>query len=76
MEPYRPFVDALVLAAVNKGVGELTADGKVTLLKIPTLDVIINEQRSPLMVAIQQTTASLQQCYAGVRKSLKLPSFV
>lgn len=76
MEPYRPFVDALVLAAVNKGVGELTPDGKVTLLKIPTLDVIINEQRSPLMVAVQQTTASLQQCYAGTRKSLKLPSFV
>ena len=76
MEPYRPFVDALVLTLVKEGVGELTSESKQTLLKIPTLDVIINQQRSPLMVAVQQTTASLQQCYAGTRKTLKLPSFV
>jgi len=76
MEPYRPFVDTLVLTLVKEGVGELTSESKQTLLKIPTLDVIVNQQRSPLMVAVQQTTASLQQCYAGTRKSLKIPSFV
>lgn len=76
MEPYRPFVDQIVLYLVNNGVGELTSESKQTLLKIPTLDVIINQQRSPLMVAVQQTTASLQHCYAGTRKTLKLPSFV
>ena len=76
MEPYRPFVDTLVLSLVKEGVGELTSESKKALLKTPTLDVIINQQRSPLMVAVQQTTASLQQCYAGTRKSLKLPSFV
>lgn len=76
MEPYRPFVDALILTLINEGVGELTSESKQTLLKIPTLDVIINQQRSPLMVAVQQTTASLQQCYEGRRKTLKLPAFV
>ena len=76
MEPYRPFVDAVVLTLVKEGIGELTSESKQTLLKIPTLDVMINQQRSPLMVAIQQTTASLQYCYAGTRKTLKLPSFV
>lgn len=76
MEPYRPFVDQVVLYLVNNGVGELTSESKQTLLKIPTLDVIINQQRSPLMVAVQQTTASLQHCYAGTLKTLKLPSFV
>lgn len=76
MEPYRPFVDTLVLTLVKEGIEELTSESKQTLLKIPTLDVMINQQRSPLMVAIQQTTASLQHCYAGTRKTLKLPSFV
>lgn len=76
MEPYRPFVDTLVLTLVKQGAGELNFESKQTLLKIPTLDVIINQQRSPLMVAVQQTTASLQHCYAGTRKTLKLPSFV
>jgi len=76
MEPYRPFVDRVVLHLVSNGVGELTSDSKEILLKIPTLDVEINQQKSPLMVAVQQTTASLQQCYADQRKTLKLPVFV
>jgi CRISPR-associated protein Cas1 len=76
MEPYRPFVDEVALELVKSGVGELTAESKQELLKIPVLDVCINQQRSPLMVAVQQTTASLQQCYGGGRKTLKLPTFV
>ena len=76
MEPYRPFVDQIVLELVKQGVGELTKENKKQLLQIPVLDVIINQQRSPLMIAVQQTTSSLQQCYADKRKMLKLPSFV
>lgn len=76
MEPYRPFVDEVVLQLVQSGVGELTTESKQELLKIPVLDVSINQQRSPLMVAVQQTSASLQQCYAGQRTTLKLPTFV
>jgi CRISPR-associated protein Cas1 len=76
MEPYRPFIDQLVVHLVTKGVGELTQESKQELLRIPVLDVRINQQRSPLMLAVQQTTASLQQCYTGKRKTLKLPSFV
>jgi CRISPR-associated protein Cas1 len=76
MEPYRPYVDKVVLQLVDDGVGELTTESKQALLKIPVLDVCINQQKSPLMVAVQQTTASLQQCYAGQRTNLKLPTFV
>lgn len=76
MEPYRPFVDKVVLQLVNAGVGELSQESKVRLLQIPVLDVRINQQKSPLLLAVQQTTASLQQCYGGQRKTLKLPSFV
>lgn len=76
MEPYRPFVDEVVLQLVHAGVGELTPESKQELLKIPVLDVHIHQQKSPLMLAVQQTTASLQQCYAGQRTTLKLPTFV
>lgn len=76
MEPYRPFVDQIVLYLVNQGVGELTSESKQELLKIAVLDVKINQQRSPLMLAVQQTTSSLQQCFAGSRTTLKLPEFV
>lgn len=76
MEPYRPFVDKVVLHLVSEGVRELTSESKQKLLKIAVLDVKINQQRSPLMLAVQQTTSSLQQCYAGSRTTLKLPEFV
>jgi CRISPR-associated protein Cas1 len=75
MEPYRPFVDHLVLQLVKEGnVGvELSAELKHRLLQIPVLDVVIHKKLSPLMNAVQQTTASLYQCYIGERKTLKLP---
>jgi CRISPR-associated protein Cas1 len=75
MEPYRPYVDALVLQLVKEGQGdqELNTAIKQRLLQIPVQDVLINKKLSPLMNAVQQTTASLYQCYIGERKTLKLP---
>jgi len=66
----------LVTKLVNNDLGELTKESKQFLLKIPTCDVKINQKRSPLILAVQQTTASLQQCYAGKSKTLKFPQFV
>ncbi|MEK9516837.1 MAG: type II CRISPR-associated endonuclease Cas1 [Flavobacteriaceae bacterium] len=76
MEPYRPYVDAVVVKLAENGVGELTPQSKKELLQIPVLDVSINQQKSPLMLAVQQSAASLQQCYAGQQKTIKLPQFV
>lgn len=75
MEPYRPYVDQLVLKILGdeEGEVELSWDVKSILLTIPTLDVIINQKRKPLMLAVQQTTASLAACYLKERKKLKLP---
>lgn len=75
MEPYRPYVDNLVLQLVKEGLAteELTTPVKQRLLQIPVLDVEINKRMSPLMNAVQQTTASLYQCYIGERKTIKLP---
>ena len=76
MEPYRPFVDRLVLHWVAQGQEQLTPEVKKSLLQLPTLDVPLGKLQRPLMIAVQYTTASLQQCFSSQEKSLKLPLFV
>lgn len=77
MEPYRPFVDKLVAGIVDSGenIEELSKEIKIKLLYIPVLDVVINNQRSPLMVAALQTTASLAKCYLGEIRKIVYPDF-
>jgi len=77
MEPYRPYVDALVCEIV-KDTGdytELTRDLKARLLGIASIDVIIKEERSPLMVAMSRTTASLYRCLEGSQRKILYPEF-
>jgi CRISPR-associated protein Cas1 len=75
MEPYRPYVDKLVIEIMESGIDirELSKEIKSQLLTIPVLDVVINEQRSPLMIAVTQTTASLAKCYIGESRKLIYP---
>ncbi len=77
MEPYRPFVDKLVVEIVDSGedISELSKALKAKLLNIPVLDVMINNQRSPLMIAVGFTTASLAKCYAGESRKITFPVF-
>lgn len=78
MEPYRPFVDQLVHQIVVSGIdySELTPEIKRELLTIPTLDVIIGGKRSPLMIAVGQTTASLYKCFSGELRKIVYPEFI
>ena len=75
MEPYRPYVDKLVIRLTRKYgyVKELDQKIKAELLAIPTLDVHINQQRTPLLVGVSQTTASLYQCFAGESRKIDYP---
>lgn len=76
MEPYRPYVDELVFNLVKeRGLPEdgLTREWKAELLKIPVLDVVISEKRSPLMIAVSQTTASLYRCFCGESRKIVYP---
>ena len=76
MEPYRPYVDELVYSIVkDKGINnlDLSKDIKALLLSIPTLDVVIGGKRSPLMVAVTQTTASLYKCFTGELRRITYP---
>jgi CRISPR-associated protein Cas1 len=54
---------------------ELTKEIKARLLSIPVLDVTIGGQRSPLMIAVGQTTASLARCYLGEIRKIAYPEF-
>jgi len=78
MESYRPFVDKLVLEIVNdtKDCSVLTKEIKARLLVLPAIDVLIDGQKSPLMLATQRTTASLYDCFEGVSRKLLLPEFI
>lgn len=75
MEPYRPFVDELVIKLAFKfeDLEELTPEIKRNLLEIPAIDITIDGQSSPLMVGMQRTTASLMQCLEGVTRKLLYP---
>jgi len=77
MEPYRPFVDKLVIEIVDSKIDitELSKEIKARLLQIPILDVNINGQRSPLMIAVGQTTASLAKCFGGELRKISYPVF-
>lgn len=75
MEPYRQYVDELVLQIVEDGEDftELTKSIKARLLQIPVLDVVVNGKRSPLMIAAGITTASLYKCFKGESRQILYP---
>jgi CRISPR-associated protein Cas1 len=74
MEPFRPIVDEKVAEIMqNYSEQELNTAIKAELLQILTRTVYFKEEKSPLMVALQKTASSLQQCYTGDRKKIKYP---
>lgn len=78
MEPYRPFVDIIVRSIIDKtsAVDVLSQELKVQLLKIPTVDVALGADTSPLLVAMQRTATSLARCYLGETRKILFPSMI
>ena len=75
MEPYRPYVDHLVLQIMEEydDISELTRDLKAQLLQIPVQDVVVDGKRSPLMIAAGMTTASVAKCFCGESRQILYP---
>lgn len=75
MEPYRPYVDKIVLGIIDRGENflELGQNIKSQLLAIASVDVQFERGTSPLMVGIQYTTASLARCYEGTVRKINYP---
>ena len=77
MEPYRPMVDRVVCETVDRyGTNEdIPTDIKITLLKIPAMDVMMEGEKSPLMVATQRTAVSLVKCFDGEQRKIIYPEY-
>lgn len=74
MEPYRPYVDRVVFDMISDDLhAEVTVANKIKLLNIPVVEVMIGGRRSPLMVAVSHTTASLVKCFRGESRRLIYP---
>lgn len=75
MEPYRPYVDKLVLEIILSGEDytKLSTSVKAKLLSVPVLDVVINGERRPLMIAVSYTTSSLAKCFNGELRKISYP---
>jgi CRISPR-associated protein Cas1 len=80
MEPYRPYVDKVVLQMLNEAkepiTEDITKEQKQILLQIPALDIHLDEEKSPLMVGMQRTTASLMKCFEGEARKILYPEMI
>lgn len=78
MEPYRPYVD-LTVCRIIRGNGkylDMTTEMKKELLSLPVMDVMMEGKKSPMMNAIQRTTASLSKCFDGTSRKLLYPDLI
>jgi CRISPR-associated protein Cas1 len=75
MEPFRSYVDKIVCEIIDNGEDfeELSASIKKQLLEIPVIEIKISGERSPLMVGVQRTTASLAKCFEGSERKILYP---
>ena len=78
MEPYRPFVDLLVMQwlKIHPDTEELTKEFKAHILQIATKDVRIDDKTRPLLVAVKMTTSSLYKCYTGEKRLISYPELI
>ena len=60
----------------KEDIDELTPELKRELLSVPVMDVYIEKQKSPLMVGMQRTSASLMQCFEGSARKIIYPEFI
>lgn len=77
MEPYCPYVDAMVCHIIDSGtnIDDITLDVKQELLQIPAMDVRIGKRCGPLMTAMSRTTNSLYECMIGKKRKILYPDY-
>lgn len=78
MEPYRPFVDDIVLNQPKLfplNAPELTRLMKAALLSVLAVDVQMGALKRPLMNALSMTTASLVRCLQKKETIIAYPTF-
>lgn len=78
MEPFRPFIDLLVVQWLEKRpeTEELDKEFKAHILKVATVDVGIDGKTRPLLIAVKTTVSSLYKCYTGEKRLISYPEFL
>jgi CRISPR-associated protein Cas1 len=78
MEPYRPYVDKVVCTIIEEHglTKDIPKEIKTILLNIPAMDVLIDGERSPLMIATHRTAVSLVKCFNNEQRKLLYPEFI
>lgn len=78
MEPYRPWVDAQVLKFIAQGqpLTGLNSEVKAGFLNLAYADSKTEMGLRPLQTAMEQTTASLAQCFLGQSRTLVYPEWI
>lgn len=74
MEPYRPFVDELVLSQWLNGSVELDRQVKAELTRVLYCDVRMGGLTRPLNIGLQMTAASVADCVKGDAANINYPS--
>jgi CRISPR-associated protein Cas1 len=75
VEPFRPYVDWRVRRLVDDKakISELDRETKQALLSLLNETVTVGEQRTPLLLALHATAASLEQSFRQGEEALALP---
>lgn len=73
MEPYRPYVDQIVVHLMREGKKNLDSESKQQLLKTMYSDTKFKDMTRPLGLALSVTTASLARCFSGESKTIDYP---
>ncbi len=76
MEPYRPIIDQHIFEYIELQQflpEELGKAEKAHILDLLNIDVEIEGKKSPLMVGVQRTTASLMKCFMGESRKISYP---
>lgn len=73
MEPLRPLVDRRVHNLWSQGIDTLDKSAKVELLGVLSESVRIKGMRSPVMIALHRTAASLCKVLTGEAEKLEIP---
>jgi CRISPR-associated protein Cas1 len=75
MEPYRPYVDFVVREIIDSTshLDLMRQEHKTKLLNVLSADVIIDDVKSPVLVAVQRTASSLAKCYLGESRKILYP---
>jgi CRISPR-associated protein Cas1 len=78
IEPYRPYIDLAVAEKLANGLFsnedlELSSNIKKCLLTVLECDCHFEREKSPMLVALTRTAASLVACFEGKKKKILYP---